>query len=245
MERKAPTSFLPKSWDLPKSIRRRLGDGAGRQRLMDEEGHLLLILHEAPRPEDEEVRRPVLIWVQPDGTSKSNLPSGGWMALEEHLGSYRKAIHELDDAVDVAATPRDAFEVVKRCQPLLRSTRNLLAVLEDARKARPDERRFLLARDQAIDLERAMDLASGDAKASMDFTMAVNAEAQARASYEAGMEARRLNRLVAFFFPLATLVAVFGMNPPAEIFHMHGVGTVIAVGIGIGFLVWLSVLRRK
>ena len=243
MERKA--SFLPKSWDLPKSIRRRLGDDAGRQRLMDEEGHLLLILHEAPKPEDEEVRRPVLVWVLPDGTAKSNLSAGGWIALEEHLAAYRKAIHELDDAVDVATTPREAFEVVKRCQPLLRSTRSMLAVLEDARKARPDERRLLLARDQAIDLERAIDLASGDAKATMDFAMAVNAEAQARAAHEAGVEAKRLNRLAAFFFPLATLVAVFGMNPPDDILAEPGVGTVVAVGIGIGFLVWLSVLRRK
>lgn len=245
MERKGSSSFLPKSWELPQAIRRRLGDGAGRQRMMDAEGHLLLILHEAPRPEDEEIRRPVLIWILPDGTAKSNQSTSGWMALEEHLGSYRKVIHELDDAVDVAATPREAFDVVKRCQPLLRSTRNLLAVLEDARKARTDERRLLLARDQAVELERAMDLATGDAKATMDFAMAVNAEAQARAAYEAGVEAKRLNRLAAFFFPLATLVAVFGMNSPAEVFHTPGVATVVGVGIGIGFLVWLSVLRRK
>jgi hypothetical protein len=134
---------------------------------------------------------------------------------------------------------------VKRCQPLLRSTRNLLAVLEEARDARSDERRLLVARDAAIALERAIDLATGDAKASMDFTMAVNAEAQARASYEAGMEARRLNRLAAFFFPLATLVAVFGMNPPAEVMNTPWVGAVVGAGIGVGFLVWLSVLRRK
>ena len=80
MERKSNSPFLPKSWDLPQSIRRRLGDDAGRQRLMDEEGHLLLILHEPPTPEDEEVRKPVLIWIQPDGTAKSNQPASGWAA---------------------------------------------------------------------------------------------------------------------------------------------------------------------
>jgi hypothetical protein len=245
MERKANSPFLPKSWDLPQAIRRRLGDDAGRQRLMDEEGHLLLILHEVPKPEDEELRKPVLVWVQPDGTAKSNLPASGWAALDEHLDHYRKAIHELDDAVDVAVTPKAAFEVVKRCQPLQRSTRNLLAVLEEARRARPDERRLLVARDEAVDLERAIDLATGDAKASMDFAMAVNAEAQAQAAHAAGMEARRLNRLAAFFFPLATLVAVFGMNPPAEVMEMPWVGSVVGAGIGVGFLVWLSVLSRK
>ena len=46
----------------------------------------------------------MLIWILPDGTAKSNQSTSGWLALEEHLGSYRKVIHELDDAVDVAAT---------------------------------------------------------------------------------------------------------------------------------------------
>ena len=53
METKRP-NFVPKSWELPESIRKRLGDDAGRQRLMDEEGHLLMILHQPPEPEESD-----------------------------------------------------------------------------------------------------------------------------------------------------------------------------------------------
>ncbi|BCX48435.1 hypothetical protein HAHE_23430 [Haloferula helveola] len=212
---------------------------------MDEEGHLLLILHEVPKPEDEEVRRPFLLWGQPDGTWKSSPSGGGLAGLTEHLASYERAIHDLDDDVEAAASPRECFEMMKRAQPLLRATRNLLTVLEAARKARSDERRLIVARDKAIDLERGIDLTASDAKAGMDFTLAMNAEAQARAAHEAGEEARRLNRLAAFFLPLATLVAVFGINPPAEVLGMPGLWAVVLGGVGLGAVVWMSLLRRK
>jgi hypothetical protein len=245
VETRNPSAFIPKSWQLPDGIRRRLGDEAGRQRLMDEDGHLLIILHEVPRPEDEELRRPFLVWGQPDGTWKSMPVTGGFTGLDEHLASFQRAIRDLDDDVEAAATPRDCFEVVKRAQPLLRATRNLLAVLEAARKARPDERRLIVARDKAIDLERAIDLTAGDAKAGMDFTLAMNAEAQARSAHTATEEARRLNRLAAFFLPLATLVGVFGINAPTEVLGLPGFRAVVLGGIALGTLVWLSVLRRK
>ncbi len=245
MESTRPGAFLPKTWELGPAIRRRLGDEAGRQRLMDEEGELLLILHEVPRPEDDELRRAFVLWGQADGTWKSYPAGGGLAALDAHLESYRKAIHELDADVEAAKSPRDYFEVMKRAHPLLRSTRHQLAVMEGARKARPNERRLIVARDRAIELERAIDLATGDAKAGMEFSMAVNAEDQARSAHEAGMEARRLNRLAAFFFPLATLVAIFGVNPPTEVLEMPGFPWVVIIGVMAGLLVLLSLSRRK
>lgn len=77
--------FIPESWDLPATIHKRLGDAAGRQRVMDEEGHLLLILHRAPEPEDNEVRRPVLFWSRPGGDWRSAPEGGGLTALDAHL----------------------------------------------------------------------------------------------------------------------------------------------------------------
>uniref|UniRef100_UPI0018696509 hypothetical protein n=1 Tax=Luteolibacter marinus TaxID=2776705 RepID=UPI0018696509 len=233
MESKRPP-FIPKSWDLPESIRKRLGDAAGRQRLMDEDGHLLLILHQSPEPEDNEVRKPVLLWGQPDGTWKSYPEGGGLAALEAHLDTYQKNIHALDLAVEAAKTPREYFEVMKHVNPLLRATRNLMNVMQAARQARPDERRLINLRDRAVDLERAIDLASGDAKAGMEFSLAENTEEQARFAHQANLEARKLNRLVAFFFPLATLVAVFGMNPPPDVMKMPGFWLVILAGIAAG-----------
>lgn len=246
METRRPTQFLPKNWNLPPAILNRLGDEAGRQRLMDEEGHLLLILHEVPTPEDDEIRRPFLLWGLPDGTWKNHPGPGGFGALEAHLDAYAKAIHELDREVEAAKSPRDYFELMKRAHPLLRATRNMLAVMESARKARSGERRLIVARDRAIDLERAVDLATGDAKAGMDFSLAMVGADQAKAAHEAGMEARRLNRLAAFFFPLVTLVGIFGMNPPREVLAMPGFREVVIVGAISGVVVFaLSLVRKK
>lgn len=235
METKKPT-FLPKSWDLPEAIRVRLGDTAGRQRLMDAAGHLLLILHHAPSPEDHEIRKPALFWNHPTGDWKSFPEPGGLAALDAHLDAYRQAIVSLDEAVEKATTPRDYFEAMKRLNPLLRSTRNLHAVLQEAREKRPDERRLINLRDRAVDLERAIDLLAGDAKAGMEFSLAENAEEQSRFAHEAAMEARKLNRLAALFFPLATLAAVFGINPPSEVLASPGAWTVIGAGVIAGWI---------
>ncbi len=213
--------------------------------MMDEDGHLLLILHQAPEPEDHEVRKPVLLWSQPGGEWKSYPEGGGLAALDAHMESYRKAIHQLDEAVEAATTPRQYFDVMRHATPLLRATRNLLAVMQQAREARPDERRLINARDRAVELERAIDLAAADAKAGMEFSLAENTEEQSRFAHEAAVEARKLNRLVAFFFPLATLVAVFGMNPPAEVIRIPGFWLVILAGIAAGLAVRMLPAGRK
>lgn len=236
METKRP-SFIPKSWDLPESILKRLGDSAGRQRAMNEDGHLLLILHQAPEPEDAEVRKPVLFWCPPSGEWKSSPDGGGLAALDAHLELYRKNILAQDAAVEAATTPRQYFEVMKHVNPLLRSTRNLMGVMQEARELRPDERRLINLRDRAVELERAIELVANDAKSGMDFALAENTEEQSRFAHEANVEARRLNRLVSFFFPLATLVAVFGMNPPPEVLTMPGFWLVILAGILAGLFI--------
>ena len=244
VETKRPT-FLPKSWDLPESIRKRLGDDAGRQRLMDEEGHLLLILHQPPEPEDNEVRKAVLLWNQPGGDWKSTPEAGGLAALDAHMASYAKNIHDLDTQVEAAKTPSQYFEIMKHVTPLLRATRNMLAVMQEAREARPEDRRLINFRDRAIELERAIDLVSEDAKAGMEFSMAENTEEQSRFAHQAAIEARKLNRLVATFFPLATLVAIFGMNPPAEVVKIQGFWLVLAGGIAAGLIVRMLTSGRK
>jgi hypothetical protein len=98
---------------------------------------LLMILHQPPEPEDDEVRKPVLLWNQPGGDWKSTPEGGGLAALDAHMGSYRNSIHELDTLVEAAQTPRQYFEVMKHVTPLLRATRNMLSVMQEAREARP------------------------------------------------------------------------------------------------------------
>lgn len=229
--------YIPKTWDLPLSIRKRLGESVGRQRMMHEEGHVLLLLHQAPKAEDDEVRAAVVFWRNPQGEWKSSPLGGGLSGLEAHLASYRTAIHKLDEEVEAAKTARHYFEVMRHMHPLQRSTRSLLEVMQAARTALPDDTRVITLRDQAADLERAIELVAADAKAGMDFTLAESASQQAANAEVANREARRLNRLAAFFFPLATLVTVFGMNPPESVYRHEGFWVVLGAGIVLGFLV--------
>ncbi len=244
METKAP-SFVPKTWDLPEALRVRLGDQAGKQRLMDEDGHLLLILHRVPKPEDDELRHPVLFWCNPAGEWRTTANGAGLPTLDAHLAEFRAYIHALDDAVEAARTPRQYFDIMRAVNPVHRTTRNLLVVMQDARKARPNERRLIVLRDHAVDLERAIELAANDARSGMEFALAEANEAQAHEARVANQEARRLNHMVAFFFPLATLVSIFGMEDPAKVLAMPGFWAVIGIGLVMGVFLGFAGTRRR
>lgn len=229
--------LIPKLWPVPDAFHLRLGESAGRQRLMDEDGHLLLILHTVPRAEDDAERQAAFFWRDPAGGWKSAPEKGGISALKEHLDQYRAAIVQLDDQVDAATTAKQYFEILRQAAPLLRATRHLHDVLQKAREARKDDRKLLLLRDEAVDLERAIDLVSSDAKTGMEFLEAENASSLAQLSHQASLESRRLNRLVAFFFPLATLISLFGMNDPQQVVSSKAFWWVVFTGVGLGLVV--------
>jgi hypothetical protein len=237
-------SYIPTSWDLPEPIRMRLGETVGKQRLIDEDGHLLLLLHQLPREEDDEVRKAMVVWRNPAGEWKSAPEGGGLAGLEAHLAAYRTVIHALDEDVEAAKSARHYFDVMRRMHPLQRATRNKYQALQALREALPDDTRIINMRDQAADLERAIELIAADAKAGMDFTLAESANQQALSAEVANQEARRLNRMAAFFFPLATLVAVFGMNPPESICQSSGFWAVLVAGVVLGFVVNALLMLR-
>ncbi len=238
-------SYIPKTWELPEAIRKRLGESVGRQRLMNESGHLLLLLHQVPRTEDDEVRTAVVFWRNAEAEWKSSPVSGGLSGLEGHITSYRTAIHQLDEEVEAAKTPRQYFEIMRRIHPLQRATRHMLDAMQALRQALPDDTRIITLRDQSADLDRGIELIANDAKAGMDFTIAESANQQAIAADIANQEARRLNRLAAFFFPLATLVAVFGMSPPEDLYDKPGFWAVLGTGILLGTIVYTLVAVRN
>lgn len=229
-------AYIPKTWELPGAIRSRLGESVGRQRLIDGDGHLLLLLHQVPRSEDDEVRTAAAFWRNPAGEWKSAPLGGGLTGLQAHLASYQTAAHELDAAVETAKSARDYFDIIRRMNPLQRATRNMSAAVQALRLALPGETRVITLRDLAVDAERAIELVAADAKAGMDFTVAESATQQAAAAEVANQEARRLNKLAAFFLPLATLVSVFGMNPPESIYHESGFLLVLVAGVALGLV---------
>jgi hypothetical protein len=176
-----------------------------------EDGHLLLVLHAAPGA-DEIDRRGRFFWRDLDGTWRATPETDRATTLLEHLAEYEREIEPLEHAEDDATEARDYFELLDRLAPLARATRNLYGVLQQAREAMPDDRELIVVRDEASDLTRRAELLQEDSRNGLEFAIAWQAEQQAETSYQMSVAAHRLNLLVAFFFPIATLMAIFGTS---------------------------------
>ena len=244
----AKQSALPATWQVPDEFRSRLGSKVGRQRAMLAEGHLLLVLHKPPRP-DEDERQGRYIWRQPSGEWACSDLGGGAAVVAKHVSEYATAVEKCEQQEEGAATSDDYFLLLEELAPLHRAARNLHSVLQDARKMVPDDRDIIDFRDRAYELQRTCELSYNGAKNSLEFAVAKRSEEQARASHEMSEAAHRLNVLAAFFFPLATLSSVFGMSmlegppsqwPPSLFFVL------CAVGLATGFLLkgWVTGRRR-
>jgi hypothetical protein len=205
------SSLLPADWDIPPKLRDRLGEIAGRQRVLAEDGHLLLVLHAAPAP-DEIERRGRFFWRDPSGQWRAAPASQRIATLEDHVTEYAHAIEQLEQAEDAATQARDYFELLDRLAPLARATRNMYGTLQQAREIAADAHELIVLRDQGSDLQRRVELLHEDARNGLEFAIAWQAEQQAETSYRMSVAAHRLNLLVAFFFPIATLMAIFGTN---------------------------------
>jgi hypothetical protein len=111
-----------------------------------------------------------------------------------------------------AQTASEYFELLDQLAPLSRSARNLHDVVQQARETVPGDRRLIVARDEAYEISRRADLLYDDAKNGMEFAMARQTEALAESSHQMSASSHRLNVLVAFFFPIATLMTVLSAN---------------------------------
>jgi hypothetical protein len=203
------STLVPAQWEIPQEFRLRLGDEVGRQRLMISDGHLLLILH-APALPGEFNRKGRLYWRNPEGKWKSSDHGNGPGAIKRHIDEFKTLIGELEKDEDEATSAQDYFELTQKIAPLHRSVRNMAAVFQDARKAVPNERDLINFRDQSYDADRSAELLYTNAKHALDFAIAKRSEEQAKASHSMAVSSHRLNVLAGFFFPIATLTAIFG-----------------------------------
>src|SRR5436190_817368 len=178
----AEASLLPTDWSIPVKLRDRLGSTAGRQRLLLEDGHLLLVLHAAPGA-DEIGRRGRFFWRDINGNWRAAPDTDRVTTLREHLAEYEREIEQLEHAEDGATQARDYFELLDRLAPLARATRNLYGVLQQARETVADDREIIVVRDHASDLTRRTELLQEDSRNGLEFAIAWQAEQQAEISY--------------------------------------------------------------
>lgn len=242
-------SILPATWEVPAELRSRLGEKAGRQRAMLADGHLLLVLHAPPR-KDEPERKGRLFWRKPDGMWLSNELGGGPAALAKHLNEYADIIERMDRHEDIAGSVDEYYSILDALGPIQRSARNLHATLQEARKLVSADRDLINVRDRAYDVERTAELLYSDVRHALEFAVAKKSEEQAVAAHQMAVQSHRLNLLVAFFFPLATLVAIFGSEMPhgleKYIPHPYLFYVVVGVGLLLGGLLAgsLGILKR-
>jgi len=240
-------TIIPKAWEIPEIFRRRMGLEVGRQRLMNEEGHHLAVLHELPTTGDRGVRQPALFWINDKAEWKSMPNSGGRSAMKQLVQDYYDKVMQLD--IDLTAiSGDDAAEevhgVIDQAAPLARAIRNVAIVMEELRLVLPSDREVLIIRDIAVAAERSGDLLLNDAKSTLDYVTAKNAMIQAKEAKTAAKEAQKLNRLAALFFPLVTLASLFGMNAPAKVMKEGSVYIVVIIGLLMGAMLW-AILRKK
>lgn len=204
------SALIPANWSsFPDVFRARLGNSVGRQRVMVSDGHLLIVAHMVP-DHDEAGRRGVLFWKDDQAEWRCSNGDPGKVAIGLHLDRFSKKLEHFEGAETIAQSPDDYLHLLEGLAPVVRSCRNLLETMEEARKSAPDDRSLIDHRDKAYDLSRQAELLYEDAKNSMDVAVIRRADEQAQATQQMTIAAHRLNTLAAIFFPFATLGAVFG-----------------------------------
>lgn len=203
--------LLPHGWQLPDALATRLGESGGWQRVLVEDGHMLLILHKAPKPGKAQ-RDVVFFWRLPDGEWKCSDGRPGIPALRTHLDGYLTRLQKLEEDYERAQSAHDYFEVLESVVPLQRAAKNQFIALHAAREALPEANELTTMRDLAGDAERAADLLHASSKNALDYKVARQAEEQAHFSHEISQASHRLNLLMALFLPMSVVGGAFGSS---------------------------------
>lgn len=231
-------TIVPEDWKVPLKIRSRFGETAGKQRIMTADGHLVIVLHEPPGPDDIE-RRARILWRDTSGRWAWNCSGDTMHLLKKHIADFTQHAEQLERKLQVAVCASDYFCMLQAIAPLHRTSRNLHATLQQAREAVPDDPELIVARDSASDLERTFELLHTDAKNGLDFMVAQRAEQQSQRTYEMAVSSHRLNILAAIFFPITAMSSVLGMNVVSGLEFLPASTTfwaVLLIGFGSGLL---------
>ena len=226
------------SWELPPAIERRLGPKSyGRQRIIAEDDHVLIILHGVLSKDQDFPEEHVFLY-SPDGSLQGNGKPKGEKQLRQLLAEFDSTFDELEEQCKAASTASELFASLDLVTPIKRTTTHLYETLQAARQA-IDENLFIELRDEAYMVSRSYDLLHEEIKSSLDYRIAKNTEKQAKQAAEALKAQNRLNILAAFTFPLISLATIFGMNlisgledlSPAVFWAVFIVGTIVGLAL--------------
>lgn len=223
---------LPNDFHLEPELLEQLSGRPGHQRCVEGAGELLLVLHEVPKPRIPE-REPLYFWKRHDGSWVQST-GVGLNELGELLERYAKAIDGHEEVIDQADTAKELFNILHHSVPLCRSSRNMVAALEQVLEIDPNDRLIMGFRDRAKEIERAADLLNADGRMSLEFLRAELAEDYARAGARLNRIAYRLNLLAGFFLPMVALGGVFGMNVDLPSWTKPMFWVILLAGLTVG-----------
>lgn len=204
--------IIPPTWQLPDAIRLRISPSTyGRQRAIVEEGHIVLVLHKPPGPDDAK-RDSALFWRNPAGEWQHSRGGPGPGSLRRHVQSYAEIESQLTQRYEDATNATVLFEILEAITPLVRSSRNMHAALQAAREAVKNDPFLIEMRDLAQEVERNLELLLEDVRNAIQYRTARESEEQARLGREALQASHRLNSLAALFLPLTAITSLFSMN---------------------------------
>lgn len=202
----------PLTWSIPPEIEARLGESTfGRQRVIAEANHLLIILHHPPVVDTLD-REAALFLRTPDGTLLANGGDGGPLKLRKLLGEFRLRWEECDKTYDSAESAEQLLRLLETLAPLNRTSTNLACALQAARDHAKTDKFLISMRDESEEISRAFDLLTSDAKLKLDYRIAKNSEEQAAQTQAMISAQHRLNVLAAITFPIMSVATVLGMN---------------------------------
>ena len=223
---------LPAHYALERDLLEQLGDRPGHQRCVVGRDELLLVLHEVPKagvPERDAIffwRRRDGKWFQPDGQ--------GLKGLGDLLDRYAKAIDTNEEILEQTDEAEDLFQVLKHAGPLTRSSRNMVAALEQVLNQEPDDREIRNHRDRAREIERAAELLHSDGRETLLFWQAEAAEQHTKSAERFGNILFKLNLVTGFFLPLVAFGGLFGMNVDLPGFIQGMFWWIFLGGLGVG-----------
>jgi hypothetical protein len=231
-------ALIPSRWQVPEIFSERLGEKVGRQRLMEADGHLLLVLHRAPKSCEDD-RHARLFWRHPNGDWQASEGGSGLGELREQVAEYDRESDRLELLLRGTPTPEHYYQVLHEGTPLFRAARHMATVLQQAREAAPEDRQLLLLRDDAVDIERNLELMHAEAMHGLQYLVAQRSEEQTKQGEQLVASSHRLNLIMALCLPMTALASVLGMN------LRHGLENqdtwvfwvVLGIGVLLGFLV--------
>jgi Mg2+ and Co2+ transporter CorA len=224
------------TFDVPHSLAHHVGRSVGRQRVITDDGVILVVLHKPPI--DDYWKREGVFLLKKVNTAWH---FKGERTTRTLLDSYRNVARNFDEEFEDASTPSALFALLDRLVPVRRSARNVHAVLAEAGKMLPDDMELADWINFAYETERGLDLLYDDIRHTIDSHLARIEEEHMELTKQSVIATNRLNLIVALFLPLATIASVLGMN------LSHGLNTddprYFLIILLLGILMGLGVLK--